>query len=89
VILAFSVATALLLGAVIAWAAACTGGRQRDGASMPHWMGAHGPEVPNEAKSREQMGGGGRQASKQRCPNNVARTRAVPKAGSAENDYSI
>jgi hypothetical protein len=38
VILAFSVATALLLGAVAAWAAACTGGRQRDGAPAPEWM---------------------------------------------------
>jgi hypothetical protein len=42
VILAFSVAAALLLGAVIAWAAAGIGGRHRDGAPMPHWMGAHG-----------------------------------------------
>lgn len=39
VILAFSVAAALLLGAVIAWAAASTGGGHRDGATMPHWMG--------------------------------------------------
>jgi hypothetical protein len=38
VILAFSVAAALLLGAVIAWAAAGVGGRHRDGAPMPHWM---------------------------------------------------
>ena len=42
VILAFSVATALLLGAVIAWAAAGIGGRHRDGAPVPHWMGVHG-----------------------------------------------
>jgi len=42
VILAFSVAAALLLGAVIAWAAAGIGGRHRDGAPMPHWMGARG-----------------------------------------------
>ena len=42
VILAFSVAAALLLGAVIAWAAAGIGGRHRDGAPMPHWMGAQG-----------------------------------------------
>jgi hypothetical protein len=42
VILAFSVAAALLLGAVIAWAAAGIGGRHRDGAPMPHWMGLHG-----------------------------------------------
>jgi len=38
VILAFSVAAALLLGAVIAWAAAEVGGRHRDGAPLPHWM---------------------------------------------------
>ena len=39
VILAFSLAAALLLGAVIAWAAAGIGGRHRDGAEIPHWMG--------------------------------------------------
>jgi hypothetical protein len=38
VILAFSVATAVLLGAVAAWAAACAGGRNRDGAPLPQWM---------------------------------------------------
>jgi len=38
VILAFSVAAALLLGAVIAWAAAAAGGRHRDGGPMPHWL---------------------------------------------------
>lgn len=38
VILAFSVATAVLLGAVAAWAAACAGGRHRDGAPLPQWM---------------------------------------------------
>jgi hypothetical protein len=38
VILAFSVATAVLLGAVAAWAAACAGGRHRDGAPLPEWM---------------------------------------------------
>jgi hypothetical protein len=38
VILAFSVATAILLGAVAAWAAACAGGRHRDGAPLPAWM---------------------------------------------------
>jgi len=38
VILAFSVAAALLLGAVIAWAAAGVGGRHRDGAPLPYWM---------------------------------------------------
>jgi hypothetical protein len=43
VILAFSVAAALLLGAVIAWAAAGIGGRHRDGAPLPHWMRAREP----------------------------------------------
>lgn len=38
VILAFSVATALMLGAVAAWAAACAGGRHRDGEALPAWM---------------------------------------------------
>jgi len=38
VILAFSVATAILLGAVAAWAAACSGGRHRDGTLVPEWM---------------------------------------------------
>jgi hypothetical protein len=38
VILAFSIATAMLLGAVAAWAAACAGGRHRDGAALPEWM---------------------------------------------------
>ena len=42
VILAFSVAAAILLGAVIAVAAASVGGSHRDGAAMPHWMGARG-----------------------------------------------
>ncbi|QOZ38101.1 hypothetical protein [Bradyrhizobium sp. CCBAU 53421] len=39
VILAFSVAAALLFGAVAAWAASCAGGRHRDGAALPEWMG--------------------------------------------------
>jgi hypothetical protein len=38
IILAFSVATAILLGAVAAWAAACAGGRHRDGETLPEWM---------------------------------------------------
>jgi hypothetical protein len=42
VILAFSAAAAILLGAVIAVAAASVGGSHRDGAAMPHWMGARG-----------------------------------------------
>jgi hypothetical protein len=40
IILAFSIATALLLGAVISWAAACAGGKHRDGAPKPHWLGS-------------------------------------------------
>jgi len=44
VILAFSVATAVLLGAVAAWAAACAGGRHRDGAPLPEWM-AHSNSI--------------------------------------------
>jgi hypothetical protein len=38
IILAFSLATALLLGVLAAWAAACAGGRHRDGAPLPEWM---------------------------------------------------
>jgi hypothetical protein len=38
VILAFSVATALLLGVVAAWAGAAAGGRHRDGMPLPNWM---------------------------------------------------
>jgi hypothetical protein len=38
VILAFSVATALLLGAVAAWVGAVAGGRHRDGTPLPNWM---------------------------------------------------
>jgi hypothetical protein len=38
IIMAFSLATALLLGAVAAWVAACAGGRHRDGAPLPEWM---------------------------------------------------
>lgn len=38
IIVAFFVATAVLLGSVAAWAAACVGGRHRDGAPLPDWM---------------------------------------------------
>jgi hypothetical protein len=38
IILAFSVATALLLGAAAAWAAAEAGGHHRDGMPLPSWM---------------------------------------------------
>ena len=42
VILAFSVAAALLVGAAICWAAAYIGGRHRDGEPMPRWLGPKG-----------------------------------------------
>lgn len=38
IILAFSLATSLLLGALAAWAAAEAGGRHRDGMPLPAWM---------------------------------------------------
>jgi hypothetical protein len=38
IFLAFSVATALLLGAAAGWAGAETGGRHRDGMPLPNWM---------------------------------------------------
>lgn len=38
IILAFSVAASLLLGAIAAWAAAEAGGRHRDGMPLPRWM---------------------------------------------------
>ncbi|MCK1384688.1 hypothetical protein [Bradyrhizobium sp. 21] len=38
IILAFSIAAATLIGAVVAWAAAVAGGQHRDGAPLPHWM---------------------------------------------------
>jgi hypothetical protein len=38
IILAFSLATALLLGSVAAWSSACAGGRHRDGARLAEWM---------------------------------------------------
>jgi hypothetical protein len=47
IILAFSLATAMLLGAVAAWAAACEGGRHRDGAPLPEWM-AHSNKLPGK-----------------------------------------
>ncbi|WP_366145862.1 hypothetical protein [Bradyrhizobium sp.] len=37
-ILAFSVAASLLLGAIAAWAGAEAGGRHRDGMPLPGWM---------------------------------------------------
>ncbi|WP_448043725.1 phage holin family protein [Bradyrhizobium liaoningense] len=38
IIVAFSIAAATLIGAVVAWAAAAAGGRHRDGAPLPNWM---------------------------------------------------
>jgi hypothetical protein len=38
IILAFSLATSLLLGAIAAWAGAEAGGRHRDGMPLPLWM---------------------------------------------------
>lgn len=38
VILAFSLAASLLLGAIAAWASAEAGGRHRDGMPLPEWM---------------------------------------------------
>ncbi|QIP09533.1 hypothetical protein [Bradyrhizobium symbiodeficiens] len=38
IIVAFSIAAATLIGAVVAWAAAVAGGRHRDGAALPNWM---------------------------------------------------
>jgi len=49
VILAFSVAAALLLGAVISWAAASVGGRHRDGEPLPHWMRSSSALLPTRS----------------------------------------
>jgi hypothetical protein len=38
IIAAFSIAASILLGAVVAWFAACEGGRHRDGAVAPGWL---------------------------------------------------
>ena len=43
VIAAFSIAASILLGAVVAWFAACEGGRHRDGAVAPDWLAANRP----------------------------------------------
>lgn len=44
IIMAFSLATALLLGSMAAWAAAGAGGRHRDGSPLPSWM-AHSNQI--------------------------------------------
>jgi hypothetical protein len=38
IIAAFSIAASILLGAVVAWFAACEGGRHRDGGMAPAWL---------------------------------------------------
>jgi hypothetical protein len=38
IILAFSIAAATLIGAVVAWAAAVAGGRHRNGEPLPNWI---------------------------------------------------
>jgi hypothetical protein len=52
IILAFSLAAALLLGAVAAWAAASAGGRHRDGAPLPDWMAGSNPFEQSRWSSR-------------------------------------
>jgi hypothetical protein len=52
IILAFSLAAALLLGAVAAWAAASAGGRHRDGAPLPDWMAGSNPFERSRWSSR-------------------------------------
>lgn len=49
VILAFSVAAALLLGAVVSWTAACMGGRHRDGERQPLWLRSRGASIRRSA----------------------------------------
>ena len=50
IILAFSIAAATLIGAVVAWAAAVAGGHHRDGEPLPNWMASsnryHRPRRP-------------------------------------------
>lgn len=50
VILAFSIAAALLLGAVVSWAAASGGGRHRDGAPIPNWLRTDGTRAGSAAE---------------------------------------
>jgi hypothetical protein len=46
VVLAFMAAAAALLGAAVAWFAACAGGRHRDGKSAPSMTwGVSGPRL--------------------------------------------
>ena len=52
IILAFSLAAALLLGAVAAWAAASAGGRHRDGEPLPEWMAGSNPFERSRWSSR-------------------------------------
>ena len=46
-IAAFSIAASILLGAVVAWFAACEGGRHRDGGLAPGWLMSR-PSTPKE-----------------------------------------
>jgi len=57
IILAFSIATALLLAAAAAWAGAQAGGRHRDGMPLPGWM------VGSNTFSRRKTGGWQRQVT--------------------------
>jgi hypothetical protein len=41
IIAAFSIAASILLGGIAAWAAAAEGGRHRDGAPPPEWIGGN------------------------------------------------
>ena len=59
IILAFSLATSLLLGAVAAWAAAEAGGRHRDGMPLPAWMVAFEPVQSPQSRLA---------ACRRRCP---------------------
>lgn len=49
VILAFSIAAALLLGAVVSWTAACAGGRHRDSELQPLWLRSRGSSIRRSA----------------------------------------
>jgi hypothetical protein len=47
IIAAFSIAASILLGAVVAWFAACEGGRHRDSGVAPGWVASR-PSAPRE-----------------------------------------
>jgi hypothetical protein len=52
IVLAFSVATALLFGAAAAWTGAEAGGRHRDGMPLSHWM-LHANRLNRRSASRD------------------------------------